>query len=164
LPKKTDTARRRPLTTRGPTRRVSADFAVTTVFTSDAPVHRVRAEPCAECPFRMDVPTGVFPPDAFRESAPTAYDAALSTFGCHMSKMSAPATCAGFLKLHSENNLMVRMSLLSGRIDLTAVSDGGYPLYATYREMAVANGVPADDPCLRPVRGNGETWAPEARR
>ena len=38
-----------------------------------------RVEPCAQCPWRLDQ-QGMFPAEAFRLSAPTAYDAAMSTF------------------------------------------------------------------------------------
>jgi hypothetical protein len=106
----------------------------------------------------MDVPTGVFPPDAFRESANTAYDSAEKTFGCHMSKTDDPRTCAGFLHRHAENNLGVRLGLTFDSIDLRRVSDGGFPIYPSYREMAIANGVPADDPSLAQVRAEGDEW------
>jgi hypothetical protein len=39
-----------------------------------------RREPCAECPWRVDQ-VGAFPAEAFRLSAPTAYDAAMSKRG-----------------------------------------------------------------------------------
>jgi hypothetical protein len=109
-------------------------------------------EPCAECPFRRDRPTGEFPAEAYRISAPTAYDAAWSTFGCHMSRHTAPQTCAGFLLTAGAiHNLMVRLAQADGRLDLDQVSSA-VPLYETYRAMAIANGVDADDPILKPCR------------
>jgi hypothetical protein len=106
----------------------------------------------------MDVQTGVFPAEAFRESASTAYDGAIKTFGCHMNKSTAVATCAGFLLRHADNNIGIRLSLTGERIDLDAVEDGGFPVYPSYREMAIANGVSADDPVLRQVRSNTDVW------
>lgn len=127
------------------------EFGVTTV-TSDLGLHR--REPCAQCPWRMDVPTGVFPAQAFRESAHTAYDAAMETFACHMSGKDKPATCAGFLLRHSVNNLQVRMRTWLDK-PIGAISCK-VPIYPTYREMAIANGVEPDDPVLRPIRGDAE--------
>ncbi|HMF69483.1 MAG TPA: DUF6283 family protein, partial [Phyllobacterium sp.] len=56
-----------------------------------------RREPCDQCPWRADLPTGVFPAEAFRISANTAYDASFNTFACHVTGSEKPATCAGFL-------------------------------------------------------------------
>lgn len=146
------------------TRVCSDEFGVTTVETRGAGVHAHRRKPCRECPWRMDVPPGVFPPDAFRESAPTAYDSALGTFGCHMNKLTATATCAGFLLRHGENNIGVRLALSGERINLDEVDDGGLPIYPSYREMAISNGVPADDPVLQQVRANTDVWDHVARK
>lgn len=119
-------------------------------------VHRV--QPCEQCPWRTDVPTGVFPASAYRHSAATAYDMAQTTFACHMSGKDKPATCAGFLLRGSDHNLSVRLALTSRRFDHRGVSDGGVPLFISYRAMAVANGVSADDPALAPCRGADEDW------
>lgn len=146
------------------TRVCSDEYGVTTVETRGRGVHPHRRKPCKECPWRMDVPAGVFPPDAFRESAPTAYDSAIKTFGCHMNKVTASATCAGFLLRHGENNIGVRLALSGERIELDEVEDGGLPIYPSYREMAAANGVPADDPVLDQVRANTDEWDHVARK
>lgn len=111
--------------------------------------------PCAECPWRRDAPIGAFPAEAFRHSARTAYDAALSQFACHMSGVAAKATCAGFLLRNSRNNIGTRLALASGRIDLREVSTD-VELYDSYREMAEANGVAPDDPALAQCRGDDE--------
>lgn len=147
----------------GPTVICSAEYGVTTVTSRGGKKHTARNKPCQECPWRKDVPTGVFPPKAFQTSAHTAYDAALSTFACHMSGREKPATCAGFLVRHGENNVAVRLQLHGERIDLDRVSDGGFPIYDSYRDMAVANGVDRDDPALQPVRANGDEYDPAAR-
>lgn len=109
-----------------------------------------RREPCLECPWRVDA-TGVFPPEAFRHSARTAYDMAQATFGCHESGSQKPATCAGFLLRGADNNLAVRLRRMSGEI-ADDVCDGGHELHENYRAMAIANGVDPDDPILKPCR------------
>ena len=112
----------------------------------------VRRLPCEQCPWRADLPTGVFPVAAFRHSANTAYDMSGNTFGCHMQGLGKPATCAGFLMRGADHNLGVRMAIATGRYDPREVSDGGFPLYDDYRSMAEANGVDHDDPALKACR------------
>ena len=114
-----------------------------------------RRRPCAECPWRVDQ-TGSFPAKAFEISAPTSYDVAQSTFACHMQGHAKPATCAGFLLKNADNNLSVRLAAMTGRYDPRSISDGGHELHASYRAMAVANGVSPDSPALAPCRDNGE--------
>jgi hypothetical protein len=142
----------------------SDEYGVSQVVTSGGSRHAHRRQPCAECPWRKDVPTGVFPAKAFETSAHTAYDGAMETFACHMSGAAKASVCAGFLLRHSENNIGIRLSLFKERIELDTIHDGGLPVYETYREMAVANGVPADDPILRQVRGNDDVWDHLERR
>lgn len=109
-----------------------------------------RLEPCPKCPWRVDA-VGEFPSEAFRHSASTAYDMAQNTFACHDSGARKPALCAGFLLRGSHHNMSVRLKMIQGeRFD--DVHDGGNELHANYRAMAVANGVPQDDPVLAACR------------
>jgi hypothetical protein len=73
-----------------------------------------------------------------------------------MSKTAAPLTCAGFLLSYgAQHNLLVRMALARGQLDLDKVNSN-VPLFRTYREMAIANGVSPDDPVLRECRDDGQ--------
>lgn len=146
----------RRIVERGEMRPCSEEFGVVTVTSKGGETTLARMRPCEECPWRKDVPVGRFPAQAFRESAPTAYDMAGSTFGCHMSSERAPATCAGFLLRHGAHNLGVRLSLMRGRLDLSGLVDAGLEIFETYREMAIANGVDPEDPVRDPVRGNDD--------
>jgi len=110
-----------------------------------------RRKPCDTCPWRVDA-VGEFPAEAFRHSANTAYDMGTHTFACHSSGAEKPAMCAGFLLNGSLHNMAVRLKLMGGKIDLDQVSDGGIELFESYREMAEANGVDADDPILHECR------------
>ena len=114
-----------------------------------------RKEPCAECPWRKDVPVGKFRPERFRALAPTAYDMHRMIFACHMSKDEKPFACAGFLLQAAAHNLTVRMVIARDAYG-NDVAAGGYPLFATYREMAIANGVAPDDPALKRCRDDGQ--------
>lgn len=105
--------------------------------------------PCAECPWRKDSPIGAFPAEAYRISAPTAYDRSEQLFACHMLGRRA-MTCAGFLLRGADHNMRVRFQDAMDQIG--EVSDGGLDLYDSYRAMAEANGVSPDDPVLAPCR------------
>lgn len=106
-----------------------------------------RNTPCAQCPWRLDA-TGVFPAEAFVVSAPTSYDHGSESFGCHESSHEHPQTCAGFLLRGADDNLNVRFRASEGRIHYDRLDDGGLHLYASYREMAIGNGVDPQDPAL----------------
>lgn len=124
-------------------RMAGPDHAVVTIKGGNAGYRR---EPCGGCPWRVDQ-VGTFPAEAFRHSANTAYDMAQHAFSCHESGKEKPATCAGFLLRGAAHNLLARMRW--GRGDWAeGVSDGGHELFQSYRAMAEANGVPADDPAL----------------
>jgi len=118
----------------GATQVCSREFGVTSITSSGGNEACARHQPCPECPWRKDAPVGRFPAQAYRVSAPTAYDAAMRTFGCHMSGAKKPATCAGFLLRHGLHNLGVRLQLHGERIDLNKINDGGVALYANYRD------------------------------
>lgn len=137
--------RKRPEVTR--TRIADENNAVLTIKGGNG---AYRKEPCAECPWRKEH-AGSFPAEAFRHSAPTAYDMARETFACHMSGKHAPTTCAGFI-LASDHNMNLRMAEIDGRLDYSKISDGGADLFESYREMAIANGVDPDDPTIAPCR------------
>ncbi|MCI2811295.1 DUF6283 family protein [Eoetvoesiella caeni] len=109
-----------------------------------------RRRPCQDCPWRKDA-TGVFPAEAFRHSASTAYDMASNTFACHQSGAERPALCAGFLLRGSDHNLAVRLKRMQGTIQ-DDVTDAGVLLHESYRDMAEANGVQPDDAILSQCR------------
>lgn len=128
---------------------------VTTVKPAGAPFV-CRHVPCQECPWRRDAKRRAFPVEAYRHSARTCYDLAGTTFACHMSGLKNPATCAGFiLSNDARHNMNLRMAAARGEFDWRNVTAAGLKLYPSYRAMAVANGVPADDPVLAPCRSDG---------
>lgn len=106
--------------------------------------------PCAECPWRRDVPLGKFTPSRYQKLASTAYEMTSTIFACHMTPENKTKACAGFILQSSVHNLSIRMS----RQNFDHVTSA-YPLFATYREMAIANGVKKNDPVLRSCRDDG---------
>ena len=107
-------------------------------------------KPCPTRPWRVDA-VGEFPAEAFRHSAPTAYDAAMNVFACHASGVKRGKTCAGFLLRGADHNLGVRIGYATGRY-AGDVTDGGHELHESYRAMAVANGVDPDEEVLKQCR------------
>lgn len=107
-----------------------------------------RTKICTDCPWRLDAEVGAFPAEAFRHSARTAYDLALTRFACHMSGSENPQTCVGFLLRGAQHNMSVRLN----PVDPDTLDDRGVELYDSYRAMAIANGVDPDDPALAPCR------------
>lgn len=135
------------------------------VITVEGGGHHYRREPCPDCPWRLDA-VEKFPAEAFRHSANTATDGAhmltvgvneaTHTFGCHQSGAGKPATCAGYI-LRGSDAIGWRLSLALGKFDPKQVRQGRARLFDSYFAMAVANGVPPDDPALDGCR----PWRPE---
>lgn len=127
------------------------DHAVITVEGGDGLYRRT---PCGDCPWRKDA-VGKFPAEAFRLSANTGTlaehvlttDNWEHTFGCHQSGSGKPQTCAGYV-LNGDDAIGWRMAHSRKKFDPHQVSCE-VPLFDSYYEMAVANGVPPDDPALR---------------
>jgi hypothetical protein len=107
--------------------------------------------PCVECPWRIDNPPGKFTAERYRALAGTACDMATSIFACHMSKEGGEVACAGFIISQGAHNMSLRMA--RQRFDVHS----DVPLYPTYRQLAIANGVKASDPSLRNCRDDGQT-------
>lgn len=115
-----------------------------------------RRAPCATCPWRRDA-IGEFPAEAFRHSACTGADGAhfspeaMHTFACHESGSKKSAVCAGYI-LQNHAAIGWRIAVTRGEFDPKMVSADGLDLFDSYYEMAVANGVPADDPAIASCR------------
>lgn len=73
------------------------------------------------------------------------------TFACHASGTKKPSICSGFMLRGADHNLTIRLKRMEGEIR-NDVTDGGEELFENYREMAVANGVDANDMVLRECR------------
>lgn len=114
-----------------------------------------RRRVCAGCPWRVENDE-TFPPGAFVASAPTCYDAAMNTFACHESGAEKSQVCAGFLLQNSVHNIGVRLAQSSGRIVIEEIELPDSELHNSYRDMAVANGVPEDHPALAECRADYE--------
>ncbi len=113
-------------------------------------VLRHPAKPCSECPWRRDQPAGRFPAcryEALRDTSatPTGGSAPMGAplFACHKSLDGRRIACAGWLAVEGAGHVGVRMAVVTGRLDPSALLPGAdWPeLFETYAELAAANGV-----------------------
>ncbi len=79
----------------------------------------------------------MFPVQAFRYLAHTAYNLSQHRFGCHTSGKDHDQACAGFLLRGAQHNFAVRLN----PVDPDTLDTDSIELYHSYREMAIANGV-----------------------
>lgn len=98
--------------------------------------------PCASCPYRRDVPSGVWHPDEYAKltdyDQPTPYQPT-GVFLCHQAN---GRTCAGWAGCHDmTQNLGLRLAIGTGDVD-EATADAildyttDVPLFTTGREAA----------------------------
>ncbi|MFG2825068.1 DUF6283 family protein [Kitasatospora sp. NPDC048365] len=78
--------------------------------------------PCESCPYRRDVPSGIWDPEEYaklrRYDAPTA-EQPTAMFQCHQADAGSGAArvCGGWAGCHGYALLAPRVALLDGRID-----------------------------------------------
>jgi hypothetical protein len=98
------------------------------------------SHPCAECPWRKDVVPGKFPPERFEKLAETCEEGGLHpVFACHMTPEGEEKACAGMILVVGADLNAVRLAMCTGRVNPVTILTKA-PLYASYAEMAAANG------------------------
>lgn len=107
------------------------------------------AQPCAECPWRLDQPVGRFGPERYELLRVTVADenggsAPLGAplFACHKTVEGREISCAGWLAVEGHGHVRVRLAVVQGHLDPDALHPGeGWPaLYPSFDAMAEANG------------------------
>lgn len=114
------------------------------------------ARPCDSCPYRRDVPSGVWAPSEYEKLR--RYDAETpeqpnELWQCHQHDGDAAAArlCAGWVGCHQPHLLAVRLAPFDGRIS-TATAEvcetyrSPVPLFASGAEAADHGQVDVDDP------------------
>jgi hypothetical protein len=118
-------------------------------------VHPPAASPCGSCPYRRDVPSGIWSVDEYAKLP--AYDAPtgeqpIGVFHCHRQD---GRVCAGWAGCHDmQESLAVRIAALDGRLDADELLDyeTTTPLFDSGAEAALHGMKDIADP------------GPEARR
>lgn len=106
------------------------------------PIRPPAPRPCASCPYRVDVPSGIWHPDEYAKLTdyddPTPFQPA-GVFLCHQAN---GRTCAGWAGCHDmTQNLGLRLAIGTGDVD-EATADAildystDVPLFTTGREAA----------------------------
>lgn len=102
-------------------------------------VHRARRNPCASCPYRRDVPAGIWHADEYAKligyDGDTSYQSP-EWFGCHGDE--GEHVCAGWLGHRDPADLLaVRIGLINGFLDHAVLTyRTTVPLFATGAEAA----------------------------
>lgn len=106
------------------------------------------SRPCASCPYRLDVPSGIWAAEEYAKlpayDRPTA-EQPTSLFLCHQTGRDDPRArlCAGWVGCHGDELLALRLAVCRGDVDGADVGlafDSPVPLFASGTEAA-AHGV-----------------------
>jgi hypothetical protein len=126
--------------------------------------------PCGSCPYRRDVPSGVWERDEYEKlvdyDEPT-YAQPISVFLCHQQD---GRVCAGWCGTHDmENTLAVRLAAASGRVtpdtfDAILAYETAVPLFASGREAHDHGVADLDEPRRDAVRTIQKLERRRARR
>lgn len=112
------------------------------------------ARPCPSCPYRRDVPSGVWHPEEYAKLA--LYDEQpgetprLETFRCHWQTATGRSTvCVGWLGCHGLDAVAVRLALAMGALTMDVVERAvgtDVVLYESGTEAAVMGLRDINDP------------------
>lgn len=104
----------------------------------------VAKSPCASCPYRRDVPSGIWHRDEYEKLREYDRDGSdgqippIAVFHCHKElDTKVPTVCRGWLTVHSES-IAVRFAQITGLIDPMAI-------YAKVKEKLYRSGNEAAD-------------------
>lgn len=107
-------------------------------------------EPCKTCPYRKDVPVGLWHPDEYSNLAAQDQKEFGSLFGCHATgkEKGGPHVCAGWLldqKSRGIPNLSLRIALIRSPDEAQPCLDEVHPpagveMYKSIEEMIEAQG------------------------
>lgn len=98
-----------------------------------------RRTPCASCPYRQSVPSGIWHPDEYdklrRYDGPTHEQASVNVFLCHQ---GAGDVCSGWLGHRDPADLLaVRIGIVTGAVDTSCAEyTTDVPLFASGAEAA----------------------------
>lgn len=113
--------------------------------------------PCMSCPYRRDVPSGVWSEDDYaklrRYDAPT-YDQPTGMFQCHQNGADDDQArlCAGWVAVHGQELLSLRLAVANGRVDPSVMDyTTPVPLFASGADAAAHGLRDIDNPSMEAI-------------
>jgi hypothetical protein len=98
-------------------------------------------KPCAECPWRCDVPVGTWPAERFENLSFTCRDDGRAVMACHKSVEGEDLFCVGFVvAVGCGESIGLRLAAAQGRLDPRQYGSD-VPLYIDFDHMLTANGL-----------------------
>lgn len=114
--------------------------------------------PCGSCPYRVDVPSGVWHPDEYAKLPAYDEDTMAQPYGVFLCHQVTGAACAGWAGCHDmTQSLALRLAIGTGRVD-EATADAildyttDVPLFSSGREAAEHGLARVDAPTPDAVR------------
>ena len=103
--------------------------------------HAIQRSPCKSCPYRKDVPSGVWHASEYGKLIPydkDTFEQPMRVFMCHQQDGSL---CRGWLDCHGDQLLALRLGLSMGTLDADAVNNAlcegpATPVFASGQEAA----------------------------
>ena len=95
--------------------------------------------PCSTCPYRKDVPSGVWDASEYAKLRDYDNNEAFATFHCHQeAEIGKPTVCRGWLSVHFES-VAARLAVLNEKVTVEELyAEPLVPLYASGNEAADA--------------------------
>ncbi len=121
------------------------------------PVKPPAAAPCVSCPYRKDVPPGIWAAEEYEKLPAYDEDTMRQPPGLFMCHQKDGRVCAGWANLATPHTLALRFAVAGGQLDeagLDAVLDyvSPVPCFATHAEAAEHGLSGVDDPDDNAVR------------
>lgn len=82
---------------------------------------RPRKTPCASCPYRKDVPAGVWHRSEYEKLPPYDRDTGSQPPNLFMCHQQDGNLCAGWCAVHGDESLALRMGVSFGQVDPSAI-------------------------------------------
>lgn len=112
--------------------------------------HSIAKTPCGSCPYRKDVPSGIWEAHEYEKLASydnNTGDQSLKIFLCHQRDGNL---CAGWVACHGSDLLALRLAAIKGVVDASAFSySTSTPVFTSGKEAATHGMLKLGDPDSR---------------
>lgn len=84
------------------------------IHATQSPIHRA---PCQSCPYRRDVPSGVWESEEYDKIQPYDQETPFQPQAVFMCHQADGALCRGWLDCHGSDLLSIRLACMKGMVD-----------------------------------------------